>query len=101
MTEIDVAALAPTARRGARWVEAEANLVKYGVVIKSPTGFPMQSPYLAIANKAMEQMTRLLTEFGMCPSARTRVAPAKRPPAHDRRRSPARVTTTTTTRGTC
>ena len=34
---------------------------------------PMQSPYLAIANKAMEQMRAMLTEFGMSPSSRTRV----------------------------
>jgi phage terminase small subunit len=33
----------------------------------------MQSPYLAVANKAMEQMRALLAEFGMSPSSRTRV----------------------------
>jgi len=48
-------------------------------VIKSPSGFPIQSPYLAIANKAMDQMTKLLTEFGMSPSSRTCVAVAPQP----------------------
>ena len=90
MTEIDGAALAVYCQAWARWVDAEASLVRYGVVIKSPTGFPIQSPYLAIANKAMEQMTRLLTEFGMSPSSRARVwvapareAAARRPPRPD------------------
>ncbi len=45
----------------------------YGVMVKSPNGFPMQSPFLAVANKAMEQMRALLAEFGMSPSSRTRV----------------------------
>jgi P27 family predicted phage terminase small subunit len=74
MTELDGAALALYCQSWARWVEAEANLVKYGTVMKSPSGFPIQSPYLAIANKAMGQMTRLLVEFGMSPSSRTRVS---------------------------
>src|SRR3990172_7941136 len=76
VTEIDGAALALYCQAWARWVEAEANLVRFGVVIKSPSGFPIQSPYLAIANKAMDQMAKLLTEFGMSPSSRTRVAVA-------------------------
>jgi P27 family predicted phage terminase small subunit len=56
-----------------RWVEAEEALKKYGVMVKSPNNFPMQSPYLAVANRAMEQMRALLAEFGMSPSSRTRV----------------------------
>ncbi|MFP3569823.1 P27 family phage terminase small subunit [Paraburkholderia sp. SIMBA_030] len=31
---------------------------------------PIQSPYLAIANKAHEQMAHMLAEFGMTPSSR-------------------------------
>ena len=46
---------------------------QYGVVIKGTNGFPMQSPYLAIANKAGEQVRLLLSEFGMTPAARSRV----------------------------
>ena len=76
ITEIDAGALALYCTAWARWVEAEASLARYGTVIKSPNGYPVQSPYLAIANKAMEQMTRLLVEFGMSPSSRSRVTPA-------------------------
>ena len=76
VTDIDAGALALYCTAWARWIEAERALEKFGVMIKSPNGFPMQSPYLAVANKAMEQMTRLLVEFGMSPSSRARVTPA-------------------------
>ena len=55
-------------------MNAERNLKKYGEVILSPDKkFPVQSPYLAIANKAIEQMLKILIEFGMTPSSRSRV----------------------------
>ena len=73
LTRIDRAALALYCEAWGRWVEAEQALRTYGVMIKAPSGFPMQSPYLAIANKAMEQMRAMLGEFGMSPSSRTRV----------------------------
>ena len=73
LTEIDRSALAAYCVAWSRWVEAEAQLARTGTVIKAKTGGFMQSPYLPIANKAMEQMMRLLTEFGMTPSSRSRV----------------------------
>ena len=73
VTEVDKAALAGYCQAWARWVEAEEQLTRFGAVIKSPSGYPIQSPYLPIANKALDQMTRLLVEFGMSPSSRSRV----------------------------
>jgi P27 family predicted phage terminase small subunit len=73
VTQIDRAALAAYCQAWGRWVEAEEAIKRHGVVIKSPNNFPIQSPYLAIANKAMDQMRLLLAEFGMTPSSRTRV----------------------------
>jgi P27 family predicted phage terminase small subunit len=73
VAEIDRAALASYCQAWGRWVEAEEALKRHGVVVRSPNGFPMPSPYLAIANKAMDQMRLLLTEFGMSPSSRSRV----------------------------
>ena len=81
VTEVDKAALAAYCQAWARWVEAEEQLSKFGTVIKSPNGFPVQSPYLPIANKALEQMTRLLVEFGMSPSSRSRVEIRPQPAA--------------------
>ena len=74
LTEIDRAQLALYCQAWGRWIEAEDALKKHGTIVKAPkTGWPIQSPYLAVANKAMEQMQRALSEFGMSPASRTRV----------------------------
>lgn len=78
--DIDAGALALYCQAWARWVEAESKLAEFGIVIKTPSGFLQQSPYLSIANKAMEQMAKLLVEFGMSPSARSRVSASWVPP---------------------
>jgi phage terminase small subunit len=33
----------------------------------------MQSPYVAVANKQVDIMVRIASEFGMTPSSRTRI----------------------------
>ena len=73
LSTIDRAALAGYCQAWATWIEAQASLREYGVIIKSPNGYPMPSPYLSVANKAFEQMRMMLAEFGMSPSSRTRV----------------------------
>ena len=47
-----------------------------GLFVKTPNGFPVQSPWLSTSNKAMELCCKFLAEFGMTPSARTRVNPS-------------------------
>jgi Phage terminase, small subunit len=42
--------------------------------VKSPTGYPMQSPYLAIANRQAELMMRIASEFGFTPASRSRIS---------------------------
>lgn len=74
VTEMDWTALATLCQVWSRWKFAEEHLQKFGAVIISPDKkFPMQSPYLAIANKCIEQMNRILAEFGMTPSSRSRI----------------------------
>ncbi len=73
LTEIDGDALEAYCVAYARWDEAEKVIQKTGMVTKAPSGYPMISPYLSVANKAMEQARRFLIEFGMTPSSRTRV----------------------------
>jgi P27 family predicted phage terminase small subunit len=47
---------------------------KFGAIVKSPEkGFPMKSPYLSIADQALETMRKLLVEFGLTPSSRSRI----------------------------
>lgn len=74
MTEIDGTGLAAYCTAYSTWVQARQNIEQYGMVILSPKEkFPIQSPYLSIANKAFDQMVRLLSEFGALPASRTRV----------------------------
>ena len=73
MTYVDRAALAAYCQAWDRWVMAEDVLRSAGVLIKTPTGMLVQSPMLAVANHAMNQMRAFLCEFGMTPAARTRI----------------------------
>jgi phage terminase small subunit len=43
-------------------------------LVKSPTGFPLQSPYLAIANRKAEIMMRIASDFGFTSASRCRLS---------------------------
>ncbi len=74
LTKIDLVGLAAYCSTYALWLKAQAQIQTHGVLIKAQSGFPMQSPYLQISNKAMEEMRKWLVEFGMTPSSRSRVS---------------------------
>lgn len=74
VTDLDRAMLAAYCQAFALWAEAVAALRKYGTMVKSPSGFPMQSPYVAVANKQAELMIRIAADFGFTPSSRSRIA---------------------------
>ncbi len=42
--------------------------------VKSPTGYPIQSPYVAITNRQAEIMMRIASEFGFTPASRGRIS---------------------------
>ena len=74
LTRADRSALAAYCVVYARWLQAEAQVKKHGTIVKSPEkGFPMTSPYLTVANQALEAMRKLLIEFGLTPSSRSRI----------------------------
>lgn len=75
LTAIDGSALAAYCQTYSRWVAAELNIQKYGLVVKSPkSGYPVNSPYVGIANKALAEMRKFMVELGMSPSSRVRLA---------------------------
>jgi phage terminase small subunit len=43
-------------------------------MVKSPSGYPMQSPYVSIANRQAEIMMRIASEFGFTPANRSRIS---------------------------
>jgi P27 family predicted phage terminase small subunit len=73
LTGIDRGLLAAYCQAHALWVEAVSSIERYGTMVKSPNGYPMQSPYVAVANKQVDIMVRIAAEFGMSPSSRTRI----------------------------
>lgn len=73
LTVVDRAALAAYCQAYGRWVEAERKLQLTPALIKLPSGYIQQSPWMSIANKQLEVMGRYMTELGMTPAARSRV----------------------------
>jgi P27 family predicted phage terminase small subunit len=49
----------------AMWAEAMKALEEFGTMIKSPSGYPVQSPYVAIVNRQAEVMLRILQIRGI------------------------------------
>ena len=74
ISDTDINAFARYCQSIGRYIAAEAMVAKQGDVLIAPSGFPIQNPYLAIANKAWEMAHKAEIEFGMTPSSRTRVA---------------------------
>jgi P27 family predicted phage terminase small subunit len=59
LTNLDRAALAAYCGAYAMWAEATEAIQKFGTMVKSPSGFPQQSPYVSIANRQAEIMIRI------------------------------------------
>jgi P27 family predicted phage terminase small subunit len=82
LTEIDRAALATYCQAWGRWIVAERTLremekrdqVTHALMIKTSNGNAIQNPLVGTANKAMFAMMRCALEFGMTPSARSRIS---------------------------
>jgi P27 family predicted phage terminase small subunit len=76
LTELDRAALAAYCQAYGRWVEAERKLQETPMLLKLPSGYVQQNPWLTIANKQLELMHKFLSEFGLSPVSRSRVTTA-------------------------
>jgi P27 family predicted phage terminase small subunit len=74
LANTDRAALAAYAQCYGRWVEAEEKLRETPMLLKTPSGYVQQSPWLGIVNKQLELMGRFMVELGMTPAARSRLA---------------------------
>lgn len=91
LTEIDGQAFEGLCQAYGRWVEAERELAKTDPILRGkkiikvkdkdgneiekqiPGGY-FQNPYLAVANRAWEQMMKAFAEFGLTPSSRSRIS---------------------------
>lgn len=73
LTYVDRASLAAYCQAYGRWVEAEELAEKDGLIIETSNGNKIQNPAVGIANKAMADMVKIASEFGMTPSSRTKL----------------------------
>lgn len=81
MTQLDRGPLAAYCQAYGRWVQAERalaamaekDMLTRGLMIKTTGGNLIQNPLVGSANKAQADMVRYAAEFGMTPSARTRL----------------------------
>lgn len=74
LTEVDGRALALYCDAMATWKEARAILHKKGLTFTTPSGYKQQRPEVAIARNSALLVRAFGAEFGLTPSARTRIA---------------------------
>ena len=83
MTELDRSVLAAYCQSYGRWVQAERALAQMAeaqadavpaLTIVTHNGTAMQNPLIGIANKAKADTVRYALQFGMTPSARSKVS---------------------------
>ncbi len=73
LTNVDAYAFAALCEEAGIYFEASEQVQKTGLIVKGKNGYPVQSPYLRIMNQSQGHMRKWFIEFGMTPSARTRV----------------------------
>ena len=84
LSGIDRASIAAYCQAYGRWAIAERaiaemgkrDLLTGGLMIKTSNGNAIQNPLVGTANKAMSDLVRYAAEFGMTPSARSRIIAA-------------------------
>lgn len=73
ITEADRGALLALCLEWARYLTATKQIATLGLVVRTPSGYPIQNPYLPIATKALAGCNKLWPELGLTPSSRSRV----------------------------
>jgi P27 family predicted phage terminase small subunit len=73
VTDGDRASLVALCQQWSRYLDANSKVRAAGMVVRSPSGYPMPNPYIGIANKALGNCVKLWVELGLTPSARSRV----------------------------
>jgi P27 family predicted phage terminase small subunit len=82
VTDADRAALIALCLEWDRYLEATAKIRTLGLVVKTPSGYPITNPFISIATKALGSCNKLWPELGLTPSSRARVR-TDAPPADD------------------
>lgn len=78
LSHTDRAAIALYCSAFSTWVRANREIKAGGLTVATAQGTDKTNPAVSIANQAAIQMGRLLVEFGLTPSARSRVSSGKK-----------------------
>lgn len=73
LTEVDMAAFAAYCQSYARWKQNEEFITEHGSLVRTPSGYWMAVPQVAMAQQYMKQMGKFATEFGLTPASRSRL----------------------------
>ncbi|MGV8989235.1 MAG: phage terminase small subunit P27 family [Cypionkella sp.] len=74
LTQVDRATMAAYCQCWGRWVEAERKLSETPAILRLPSGYIQQSPWLSITNKQLDLMAKYMAELGLTPASRSRLA---------------------------
>jgi P27 family predicted phage terminase small subunit len=83
LTELDVTALSALCWARATLLEATRKIAEEGATVPGSGGVPRTSPWVRIANQALQQVRLFAGEFGMTPVARQRVKVEPPAPSDD------------------
>ena len=73
LTDLDVAPFASYCQAYARWREAEEFISQHGSIVKTKSGYWQTVPQVSIAHTNQKAMLQAAAEFGLTPSARSRI----------------------------
>lgn len=73
ITQLDRALLAVHCAAWSRWVKGTQEIARMGYLVKAPSGYPIQNPYVAIQAAAEKTLRATGVEFGMSPASRSKV----------------------------
>lgn len=73
LTNIDETAFAAYCQSYARWKEAQEHISSEGSTFETEKGYQQQTPWVGIANTNQRLMMQAAAEFGLTPSARSRI----------------------------
>jgi P27 family predicted phage terminase small subunit len=74
VTAVDRSTLLAYCELYARWRRLEHEARVHPMIVRAPTGYPIPSPAVAMANRAFSLMLRAASELGITPSSRSRVS---------------------------
>ena len=73
LTEIDEGSFCMLCQEYGRYMDAQKKISETNILHRTPNGNVTTSPYLWVSNKAYDNFCKMMSEFGMTPSSRTRL----------------------------